>query len=193
MNTGNFNPTDSLKTIEEALMKAKAQKTGASFYYILWGSILFTHYLLLFIASQYPSLKNSMLEMIIWGVFPFGGLLSYLKSKKDNKKEQVLSHYEKVYLFAFSGFALTYGTIFISSAFLQTSLHIALYPLLLGFTVFVVGGITKHKASIIGGILGIICSGISLNVSLEIVYLLAALSSFISCIIPGYLMKNTNV
>lgn len=191
METKNFNPGDSIKTIEEALKQAKAEKTGASFYYLLWGSILLIHYLLLYAATQYP--PGDLLETIVWIVFPIGGLLSYLKSRKDTKSEKMLSHYEKIYLFAFGGFALAYGTIFIASAFTQPHLQIALYPLLLGFTVFVTGGITKHKASMIGGVLGIICAGISLNVSLEIQYLLAALSSLVSCIIPGYLMKNSNV
>ncbi len=193
METSNFNPSDSIKTIEEALKQAKSEKTGASFYYLLWGTILLIHYLLLFLVTQFPDLKGNFLETVIWSVFPIGGLLSYLRSKKDTKNEKMLSHYEKVYLYAFGGFALAYGTIFIASVFTNSSLHIALYPLLLGFTVFVVGGITKHKASLIGGVLGVICTGISLNVSIETQYLLAALSSLVSCVIPGFLMKNSNV
>ncbi len=193
MKTGNFNPSDSIKTIEEALKQAKSEKTGASFYYLLWGTILLFHYLLLFLVTQFPDLKGSFLETVIWSVFPVGGLLSYLRSKKDKKDEKVLSRYEKVYLYAFGGFALAYGTIFIASIFQESGLPVTLFPLLLGFTVFVAGGITKHKASMVGGILGVICTGISMNVPMEIQYLLAALSSLVACIIPGFLMKNSNV
>lgn len=193
METSNFNPSDSIKTIEDALKQAKSEKTGASFYYLLWGAILFIHYSLLFLITQFPDLKGNFLETVIWSVFPIGGLISYLRSKKDTKNEKMLSYNEKIYLYAFGGFALAYGTIFIASVFADSNLPTILYPLLLGFTVFVVGGITKHRTSLIGGILGIICTGISLNTSLEVQYLLAALSSLIACIIPGLLMKNSNV
>lgn len=193
METQNFTPAQSIKTIEEALKLARAERTGAFFYYILWGVLLFIHFALQYGKIRYPEIDGGLLNTLIWIVFPVGGLLSFLRSKKDDRAEKMSSLYEKVYLFAFSGFALAYGVIFIVSAPLRSFLHIALFPLLLGLAVFVPGGITKHKPSIIAGVIGIICTGISLNVSLEIKYLLAALSSFITCVVPGYLMKNKNV
>lgn len=193
MEAENLNPGDSIKIIEEALQKAKQEKTGAYFYYWLWGIALFIHYLLLFLVTKYPEWKGHFLEILIWSVFPIGGLLSYLRSKKDKETERILSYFERVYLYAFGGFALAYGTIFIASAVRYPGLSVSLFPLLLGLSVFVVGGITKHSASLIGGILGIICTGISINVSLEYQYLFAALSPLISCIIPAILMKNRNV
>ncbi len=193
METSNFNPSDSIKTIEDALKQVKSEKTGASYYYVVWGTLLLIHYLLLFFVTRFPDLKGNFIETIIWGVFPLGGLLSFLRGKKDSKNEKMLSLHEKVYLYTFGGFALCYGTVFIASAITEPSFLIAIYPLLLGFTVFVVGGITKHKPSLICGVLSILCTGISLNVSLELQYLLAALASLISCIIPGFLMKNSNV
>lgn len=193
MEGSNFSPDESIKTIEEAFKQARSEKTGATFYYILWGTLLMLHYLLLFFVTKFPDLKGGFTTTLIWSVFPIGGFLCYLKGKKEQKTENVLSLYEKVYLFAFGGFALTYGMVFFSSLIQHSSLFISLFPLLLGFTVFVVGGITKHNASIIGGVLGIILSSISLNISLEYQYLLAALSSLISCLIPGLLMINKNV
>lgn len=193
MKNDDFNPNDSIKTIEEALQQAKAEKTGASFYYLLWGLILVIHYLLRYVEIKLPETRSVLLETLIWGVFPVGGLLSYLKSKKDERAEKVLSLYEKVYLFAFIGFALAYGVMFFASAITEPALQVTLCSLLLGMTVFIVGGITRHTISVIGGILAIICAGISLNVSLDIKYLLAALSSLTSCVIPGLLMKKSNV
>jgi hypothetical protein len=193
MKTNNFNPNDSIKTIEEALQQTKSEKTGASFYYVIWGILLLVHYLLLFLVTKFPELKGGLLGTAIWSVFPIGGLLSYFRNKKDTKSEKIVTHYERVYLYAFGGFALANGVVFMASAFVNPTLSIALFPLLLGFTVFVTGGITKHTASLVGGVLGIICAGISLNTSLEFQYLFAALSSLIACVIPGFLMKNSNV
>lgn len=193
MKPENFKPSDSIKTIENALNQTRLAKTGASYYYVLWGALLFIHYLLLFLITKFPDFKSGLLITIIWSVFPIGGLLSYLRGKKEEKTEKVVPLYEKVYLYAFGGFALAYGIIFIASSIQQSSLFISLFPLLLGFTVFVVGGITKHKVSLIGGVLAIILSGISLNTSLEFQYLLASLASLITCLLPGLLMKNRNV
>jgi len=193
MKAKNFHPGDSLKTIEDAIMQAKTERTGARFYYILWGLLMLLHYTLLYVTARYPALNGGLADTLIYIVFPVGGLLSYFRSRKDAKKETVIPHFEKVYLYGFSGFALSYGIIFIASVYSIPELPVSLFPLLLGLAVFVTGGITKFMPSVICGIAGIICTGISLNTELETRYALAALSSFIVCVIPGYLMKNKHV
>lgn len=193
MKPDHFSAGASIRTIENALLQARAEKTNAAYYYKLWGIVLSIHYLLLFSASRFPGLKGGVLETIIWGVFPVAGLLSYLRSKKDARKEKALSLYEKVYLFAFGGFALSFGWMFIMTAATQSRLQMVLFPLLIGVTVFVVGGITKHRASVAGGAAAIVCAGISANASLEMQYILAALAALVSCMIPGFLMSRSNV
>jgi len=193
METRDFTPGDSIKTIEYALQQARSEKTGAYYYYIVRGALLFIHYFLFFLITKFPDWKSGLMTTIIWGVFPIGGLLSYLRGKKDAGTEKALSYHEKIYLYAFGGFAIAFGTVFISSFIQHATLFISLFPVLIGFPVFVVGGITRHRASIIGGVLAIIFTGISLNTSMEIQYLIAALSALISCLIPGLLMKNKNV
>jgi len=190
MKTTNFDPKSSLKTIEEAINQVKSERTGASFYYQVWGLLLFIYYFLNYVQLSYPELKLLALKNILWIIFPIGGIISFIKKKKDQQRESVISHFEKIYLFGFLGFALTYGTICVSTIHSFTPLPILLYPLLLGFTVFVIGGITKHAPSIIGGIL---CTGISFNFPIEGSYLLAAVASLGSCFIPGLLMKNSHV
>ena len=193
MDQESFNPADSIKTIEKAFNQTRLVKTGASYYYVLWGALLFIHYLLFFLITRFPDFRSGVITTIIWCVFPIGGLLSYLRGKKEEKVEKVVPLYEKVYLYAFRGFGLAYGMIFIVSNVQQSSLFVSLFPLLLGLTVFIVGGITKHRSSLVGGLLSIILSGISLNASLEFQYFIASLASLITCMLPGLLMKNRNV
>lgn len=193
MNDQEFSPDDSLKTIDEALRQVKSEKTGASFYYLLWGLVLFIYFFLLFVRVWHPEVIGTLLTTLMYGVFPIGGLLSYLRSKQDDRREKFRVYFENVYLFGFAGFAIAYGIIFMTSIYPNPVLPVILFPLLLGFTVFVVGGITKHKVSVVCGILGMVCTGISLNVSLEMQYLIAAVASVIVCVIPGLLMKNKNV
>jgi hypothetical protein len=193
MKENTFDPNNSVKTIEEALNQAKAEKTGASFYYKVWGLLLFIYYFLNYIQLSFPDLKWLIIKNMLWIVFPIGGFISFVRNKRDTKRETFISHFEKIYLFGFGGFALTYGTICISTIHTQPLLPVLLYPILLGFTVFVIGGITGHSPSIIGGIAGIICTGIGFYTPVEGNYLLAALASIFSCFLPGILMRNRNV
>lgn len=193
MSSTEFQPLDSLKTINEALKQAKAEKTGARFYYLLWGAILAIHFLLSYFFIKYPGIKSSLFQTLTMMIFPLGGLLSYLRGKSDAKHETALSLHERVYLFGFAGFALSYGTIFIASVVAGINFALMLFPVLLGLTVFVVGGITKHTVSIVGGVLGILLTGISLNCSIEYQNLIAAAAAFVTCVVPGYLMKSNNV
>lgn len=193
METPNFNPNESLKTIETALKQARSEKTGARYYYLVWGFLLAIHFFLQYIITHYPEINGGVLQTLVWLVFPVGGLLSYLRSRKDDQNEKVVPLYEKIYQYAFSGFALAYAVMFFASAVRQPLFINPLFALLLGLTVFVVGGITKRRPSMIGGIIGIICAAVSINVSLELQYLLSAIAAIAVCVMPGFLMKNSNV
>lgn len=188
-----FNPADSLKTIEEAINETRKVKTGASFYYILWGAVLFVYFALPLLSIVIPNLKGSIIDSFNWLIFPIGGLLSALNKNKDKRKETNIPHFEKIYFFAFTGFAMTYGITTLATMYLFPKLSIILFPVLIGATVYSVGGITKHQPSIVGGVVGMALSGISIFSNLEVQFLCAALAAISSCFIPGLLMKNRNV
>ncbi len=193
MENDNFNPADSIKTIDEALAQAKAEKTGAQFYYVLWGSLLFCHFALQYIKTKSPQADGDLLDIAIMAVFPIGGFLSYLRSKRDDRTETVVPRFEKIYSYAFGGFALAYTIMFVASAFSNPALYSTFFSLLIGLTVFITGGLTQHKPSIAGGVLAIILAGIGLNAPAGMHFMLAAIASLSSCFIPGILMKNRNV
>ncbi|MEN9973577.1 MAG: hypothetical protein RIS20_1924 [Bacteroidota bacterium] len=189
----NLTPNESLKNIETILNETQSKRTGASFYYVLWGIVLFIYFFLNFIISSWPFLHHSNLQSWIWIIFPVGGILSVINKKKDQGIETVVSHYERVYFFAFSSFAMSYGFATIASFSLNNHLSLILFPMLLGITVYVVGGITKHTASIVGGLLGVLLSVLSIFSGLELQFVFAALAALFSSLIPGILMKNRHV
>lgn len=193
MNANQPDVKDAIRTIEDAINQAKSEKTGASFYYQLWGMILFAYFMLHYLLFVIPGWQGTFIDNLSWMLFPLGGLLSMIRKTKENKKETVVPHLEKVYFFAFTGLAMAYGTVFTLSIYLQSSLAIILYPMLLGLCIYIAGGITKHVPSIIGGVLGIIFTGFSLFASLDLQFLSAALASLFTCAIPGYLMKKSHV
>jgi hypothetical protein len=193
MDTSKFNTVDSLKTIEAAFNETKTAKTGASFYYILWGIVLFLYFSLQFTISKNPVLKGSLLHTFSWVLFPIGGIFSYLNKSKEQEKESYVPFFERVYFWAFTAFACLYGVLTFASAYLSSPLMIMLFPSIIGATVYTVGGITKHKASIIGGIIGIVFSFLSVLSATDFQYLIAALACISTCIIPGISMRKSNV
>ena len=193
MNKKEFTAIDSFKTIENAINDAKAQKTGASFYYVVWGLILFIYFSVHTWIALKPELKGTILDNFSWLLFPIGGLMSYLNKNKDQKEETYASFLEKVYFFAFTGLACIYGVLTFASTCFSSNLVVMLFPLIMGSTVYIVGGITKHKISIIGGLVAMVLSIISILSSHEIQYLMAALACVFACIIPGITMRKANV
>src|SRR5690554_5429554 len=89
----------SISTIENAFKLVKNEKNDAGYYLSLWGGLVFLYSLILFIAF---SLKITVLTNIAnyaWIVFPFGGLLSILHSRKTEKRENHKLLFERLYLY----------------------------------------------------------------------------------------------
>ena len=188
-----FSTTNSLRTIEAAIIEAKTSKTGASFYYVLWGLILSIYFIIHFLIIINSDLRGTIIDTFNWVLFPIGGFLSYSNKSKDQKKETNVPQLEKVYLFAFTGFAFMYAILTFASTYLSSSIAIMLFPLIIGSTVYVVGGISKHKISIFCGIFSMLLTVVSVLSKLEIQFLIASISCISSCIIPGITMRKSNV
>ena len=183
----------SIHTIEAALQHTRSQKTGASFYYILWGMVLAIYFGLHFLSMHFFSEWSRGVGNFSWIVFPVGGILSGIKKRRDDEKETAVGSLEKVYFWSFVGFASVYGIVTVVSIWMSNSLSLALYPLFLGSTVFMVGGISKHYPSVILGGLSMLLALMTLTNDLECQYGFAAMSSVISAIIPGLLMRKADV
>ncbi|MFM1947379.1 MAG: hypothetical protein RL207_1662 [Bacteroidota bacterium] len=193
MGENKFNATESLKTIEAAIQQTKNSKTGAAFYYTLWGSVLCCYFLIQFFIVIKPTLNESAVNSYNWILFPIGGIFSYLNKRKDVEKETFVPQLEKVYFFGFTGFAIMYGIFTFSSTFLFLPLSIIFFPLISGLTVFTIGGISNHKTSIFGGLISMLLSIVSIFSIIEIEYLLASIACITSFIIPGITMRKSNV
>ncbi|MFM1915986.1 MAG: hypothetical protein RLZZ531_1655 [Bacteroidota bacterium] len=193
MDENKFNATDSLKTIEAAINETKTTKTGAAFYYMLWGSILCCYFLIQFFIGIKLTISGSFLYSFNWILFPIGGFFSYLNKRKDEKNENYVPQLEKVYFFGFTGFAIMYAIFTFASTLFSLPLSIIFFPLISGLTVFVIGGISKHNISIFGGIFSMLLSIISILSNIEIAYLLASIACITSFIIPGITMRKSNV
>lgn len=182
-----------IEVLQNAMRFSDKVSTTASYYYQLWGSILFVHFFLNLLISIDVTNHTLLLKNISILIFPIGGILSYKKKKYDTRKEVVQSLYERVYFWGFVSFSISYGILFVYTIWSQTNLFYKLYPLFVGTTVAFIGGVIKHKSSILLGFIGCLGAIVSLiKNEQQILLLISSLVSLISIYLPGKLMKHGN-
>lgn len=181
----------SISTIENAFKLVKNEKNDAGYYLSLWGGLVFLYSLILFIAF---SLKITVLTNIAnyaWIVFPFGGLLSILHSRKTEKRENHKLLFERLYLYVWSGTGIGFVLILLFDQTNDPSSILPFYILLFGLASFITGGVSKFKPSLIGGIICCVIAAIAMIYPvLKIQFLLAALGALFSALIPGLIMNR---
>lgn len=193
MDNNTFSAKQAIETIEAGINHAATVRTGAARYYIIWGSILCAHFALQALIRHNPSWHVSLLNNCSLLLFPLGGLLSAWQKKTDKQHETAIPQFENIYFAVFVGFALAYAVLFVSSLRTNPMLAVVYFPLLIGLAVFITGYLTKHKASIVGGVLSILLCGISVGATAETSYWLASLAALVACFIPGLRMKGRHV
>lgn len=184
---------DSIRIIDKAQQQTEQISTGAAYYYKLWGLVLGTYFFIRFIEFGLPKESALMLQSFDWLCFVIGGILSGLRKKHDQAIEKVVPKMEVIYFYTFTGFALATMVVQFYARMLNTTIDVQLFPFLLGLTVYITGGITKHKPSIFLGLLSIFLCIPSLFLVLEYQFLMASLASIIGSFLPGVLMRNQNV
>jgi hypothetical protein len=185
---------NSINIIEQAIQEARKLPNGAYFYDILWGTILAIYYLANYFSLSNPDAFISNFNHYYWVLFPIGGIVSAIRSKQDDRNETAKSLADKIYLFAYSGFAFAYITIYLAAAFYGfNAIVIPVFCSLLGLTVFVTGGIVKESLSVIMGLFGMLVGAYMLNMDVSHQYLFASFVSVMVSIVPGIKMMFSRV
>jgi hypothetical protein len=191
MNQEKFNPEDSISIIEQSLKQAANQKTGASNYYIIWGTILFIVLIGNFFVIRFPSDLSASIANALPMLFAVGGILSFLQSRKDDKNETVVPLNEKLYMYAWVGASIGLGAICFSHPSDILNGFCLGILLMFGLVNFIIGGMTKFYPLIIGGAVSMVLAVFIPNVTMDYKFLITAIGVLSTCLIPGLLMKNT--
>jgi hypothetical protein len=189
MSSQNLSSEESISIIENSLKHNSKQKTGASNYYIIWGFILFAYYFIQFINLHFKTTTTALIADNSTLLFPLGGLLSFLQSRKDTKTEKVVPLTEKVYLYGWIGASIGIGVL--SFTYFKDFITILCFGVLLifGLVNFIIGGVIGFKPLIIGGVLSMLLCILIAYSYLEYKLLITAIGVFFSCAIPGIIMK----
>jgi hypothetical protein len=191
MNQEKLTTEDSIYIIEQSLKQAANQKTGASNYYIIWGTVLLIVLIANFIVFRFPNETTASIANALPILFAVGGILSFLQSRKDDKNETVVPLNEKLYMYAWVGASIGLGAIFIGNpGHIMDGFCLGIL-LMFGVVNFIIGGMTKFKPLIIGGALSMLLAVFIPNVTMDYKFLITAIGVLSTCLIPGLLMKNT--
>lgn len=187
MDTRNFNEKQSLDIIQDMIGKAKQEDSGgAGFYFILWGLIVMVFSILTYIAIK----TKSNWQPMTYSIFAIGGIISYFRSRKDDKEEKVKSWYDTLYMFVWSGVGICLGLTWGFALPLGIENIIPVSLMLYGLASFITGGVTKYRPSLLGAIICFICVIFAFSLNFAYQNLLMAFAVLCVHVIPGIMMKQ---
>lgn len=185
MEERSIDPNESLEIIQNMINKTQRRYSDDSFYYIMWGWLVFVAAVAHFCLMQ----LNIEQAPVVWMLMPLGGIITGIYSAKQSKKEKIKTYVDTYmnYLWIALGIAML---ILLSMGFKLGMLNV--YPILLliyGIGTFVSGGLMSFKPLVIGGVICFMLSAAAFFVSFQIQLLFIAGAMLSSYIIPGHILK----
>ncbi|MEA3316884.1 MAG: hypothetical protein U9R54_02905 [Bacteroidota bacterium] len=181
----NLNPKKSLEIINEMISNTRASFNDASFYFLLWGWIIFAgglgHYILLeFTNYEHP--------YISWSVVIIGIIISIVKGVIEGKRSTTKSHLERIYIYIWFAFLASYFVIIVFMENVNYQITPLIFLLAANAT-FLSGIVLKYKPLIYGSIFIFISTIVMFNLSYDMQLLGIPITMLIGYLIPGYLLK----
>jgi hypothetical protein len=184
----NMTAEQSLDLITRMIMEAKGNVQRNNFYFLLWGWVIVLADLGMYVLT----ILDYQRPYIVWVITIPAWIFTLVKSFRTDKAHRTASHFDRISAWLWLSFGFT---IFVLVAF-GSRINFQLNPVILTITAiptFVSGVILKFRPLILGGV-GFWIGGVITFLSpMEIQPLIAAVAIFFGYLIPGYLLKRTNV
>jgi hypothetical protein len=186
MEEENLSPHESLQLIQSMIDKAKNTVAHDSFYFLLWGWLVFIASVTQFILKV---IVQTPYHYIAWALMFAGIIVSAFYGAKQNKRKKVTTYVGELlnylWLAIFVSFILL-GFIFSRLGWQDCySFYIMMYAI----GSFVSGRALKFSPLVWGAIGCWLLAIVSTFTSFDVNILLGALSILISYIIPGHLLR----
>lgn len=185
-----FSPQDSLLLIQSMIDKTKQSLQDNSFYFLLWGWLVFAAALLHFILMKFTDFRYPYLA---WNLMWIGAIMSIVKGIRMGKSETVKTYIGDTMNFFGITIGIIYaGLIFIFSRYQLWQFVFPIYILVYAATCFFMGSIMQFSFLKWAGLSCLAIMAVSVYVDYEWQILLLALAVFISYIIPGHILNSRN-
>ncbi len=185
-NEKQLSQSESLEVIQRMILTVKNDLEDDSFYFLLWGWLVFVASLAQY-GLMYMEYEKSY---IVWAILmPSGGVASFIYGSKQNKNKKVKSYIDELMGYVLIAFLVSLFIVLFSQAMLKLNC----YPMVMmvyGIWLFISGGAIKFKPLIAGGIINWILCIAAFFAQFEIQLLLLALAVLLGYIIPGHMLKS---
>jgi len=187
MEDGKFSPEQSLQLIQSMIDNAKNSVADNSFYFLLWGWLVFAASVFQYILKVF---FNSPYHYAAWSLMIVGIIVSVFYGYNSNKNRKVKTYVEELIDFLWIGIFVSYmGLSFIFSQIGWehcSSFYMLLYPI----GSFVTGKALKFSPLIWGAVGSWLLAVVAAFANFDLNILLGAMGILVSYIIPGYMLRN---
>jgi hypothetical protein len=184
-NEKQFSESESMQVIQRMITTAKNELIDDSFYFRLWGWLVFIasigHYLLQQSGYRMP--------YIVWLLMPAGAIITMIYGKRQGEKQTVKTYVDEVMKYVL----IAFGVCLVITLSFQSKLGLNTYPILMmiyAVLLFVSGGSIQFRPLIIGGIVNWVIGIAAFFVSFDIQLLMLAAAVLMGFIIPGHMLKS---
>lgn len=186
-NDKDLSPIESLQLIQTMIKKTKGAVADDSFFYLLWGWLVFACCITEFVMKVYLNYPN---HYIVWWLMPVGGVVSWIYGSRQAKQQQVKTFVSEAMEYVWIGLAMAFFTlIFINVGAGSWQTVFTYYILLYAIGTFVSGCLLHFRPLIIGGLSNFVISAVSIRYNFDYQLLFGAVAILTSYIIPGHLLR----
>jgi hypothetical protein len=183
-----FSPEQSLQVIQSMIEKVKQDVQDNSFYFLMWGWLVFIAALLHFALMMFTDFKQ---PYHAWNLMLVGVIVSIIKGIKDSKKEKVKTYVGETMNYFGISLGITYaGLAFIFGKFDLWIYSFPIYILLYAVACFFMGSIMQFALLKWAGLSCLLIVIVSVYVDYQWQLLLMALAVLLAYIIPGHILKT---
>jgi hypothetical protein len=186
--TNELSPQESLHLIQTMINKTKVSVAADSFYFLLWGWLVFGCCAVEYFLKVYLAYPN---HYIVWWLMPIGGVISSIYGARQAKKQKVKSFIEEALDYLWIAIAISFITLVVINIFGNGwPTAFTYYILLYAIGTFITGKLIQFQPLVIGGLLNFIFAAISIRLDYDHQLLLGAVAILTSYIIPGHLLRK---
>jgi hypothetical protein len=183
-----FSPQQSLQIIQTMIDKARNSVADNSFYFLLWGWLVFIASIGQFILKV---IVKTEWHPVVWNLMIVGSVISIFHSRKENNKKIVKSYVDESIAYLWMAIGITQGLlifVFIRQGDWQDCY--TFFILLYSIGCFVTGRILKFRPLVWGAIAGWLLAILTTFAGFDYNILIMALAILVSYIIPGYILRR---
>jgi len=182
----NFSKEESLKLINEMILKAKNSHYESGMGPLLWGSVIFVCSIVNYLQLQY----NIDIGFDIWWLTFIAVLPQLYITFKSKRRKNFKGYNDTAMNYVWMTFAISVALLIHYNAHNHSGESVSLFLILYGIPTIITSGIKNCKSMLYGGIVCWLCAIITVYTDIKVDLLLMALSALCAWLIPGIILRK---